>query len=133
MGAVLSQKIETGSETIVACYSKKFIKAQLNYSTTDKELTAVEKGIEHFKHYLLGKEFTLKTDHQALQYLQTASNDNSIILRIALKLQNYQFKTIYIKGETNIADVLSRPIEPETINSVMELTEGHTGTEQNQI
>ena len=95
----------------------------MNYSTTDKELLAVDKSIEHYKHYLLGKRFTLKTDHQALQHLQTASNDNSRILRIALKLPNYQFTPIYIKGETNIADVLSRPVETLSINRITEITD----------
>ena len=110
-------------EKIISCFSKKFIKAQQNYSTTDKELLAIEKGIEHFKHYLLGKHFILKTDHKALQYMKTASNENSRILRIALKLQNYNFTPIYIKGETNIADILSRPSETKSNNKVEILTE----------
>ena len=85
MGAVLTQLDDKGCEHMISCFSKKFVKAQMNYSTTDKELLAIEKGIEHFKHYLLGNHFILKTDHQALQYMKTASNDNSRILRIALK------------------------------------------------
>ncbi len=36
---------------------------QINYSVTDKELLAVVKSIDHYRHYLLGREFTLKTDH----------------------------------------------------------------------
>ena len=114
MGAVLTQKDDSGRERIISCLSRKFIKAQQNYSTTDKELLAIEKGIEYYKHYLLGKHFIPKTDHQALQYMQTASNDNSRILRIALKLQNYKFTPVYIKGETNIADIFSRPSEPNS-------------------
>ena len=123
MGAVLTQKDDSGRERIISCLSRKFIKAQQNYSTTDKELLAIEKGIEYYKHYLLGKHFILKTDHQALQYMQTASNDNSRILRIALKLQNFKFTPVYIKGETNIADIFSRPSEPNSINSFKVLSE----------
>ena len=82
-------------------------------------------SIEHYKHYLLGRHFTLRTDHRALEYMQTASNDNSRILRIALKLQNYKFTPTYIKGETNFADFLSRPQERKTIASInnIDLTE----------
>ena len=117
MEAVLTQLDDQDRETIVSCFSKKFVKSQMNYSTTDKELLAIEKGIEHYKHYLLGNHFLLKTDHQALQYMKTASNDNSRILRIALKLQNYSFTPIYIKGETNIADIFSRP-KDNLINNI---------------
>ncbi|KAI5150472.1 hypothetical protein ENBRE01_1516 [Enteropsectra breve] len=118
MGAILSQMDNAGKERIIACFSKKFVKAQLNYSTTDKEALAVEKGILHFDHYLRGKKFTLKTDHQALQYIKTASNHNSRILRTALKLQEYDYNPIYIKGETNISDILSRPIQNHSIQTV---------------
>lgn len=117
MGAVLSQIDDEGNERMIACFSKKFVKAQLHYSTTDKEALAVEKGILHFDHYLRGKKFILRTDHQALQYIKTASNHNSRILRLSLNLQKYSYTPIYIKGETNIADILSRPAENE-INTV---------------
>ena len=118
MGAVLTQIDDTGKERLLSCFSKKFDSAQSNYSTTDKELVAVMIGIEHYKHYLLGKHFILRTDHKALEYMQTASNDNSRILRIALKLQNYLFTPVYIKGETNIADFLSRPQEKKGIATI---------------
>lgn len=124
MGAVLSQTDENGLDRIISCFSKKFVKAQQNYSTTDKEALALEKGILHFDHYLRGKTFILKTDHQALQYIKTASNHNSRILRTALRLQEYSYEPIYIKGDTNIADFLSRPIESCQVNVInSELTE----------
>ena len=59
----------------------------------------------------------MKTDHQALQYIKTASNHNSRILRTALKLQEYDYNPVYIKGETNIADILSRPAENLMVNT----------------
>lgn len=121
MGAVLTQLDENNRERMISCFSKKFDQAQSRYSTTDKELVAVMIGIEHYKHYLLGKHFILKTDHKALEHMQTASNDNSRILRIALKLQNYNFTPKYIKGETNMADFLSRPQERKGIANIQEV------------
>ena len=53
---------------MISVFSKKLDAPQRNYSTTDKELLAVVKGLEHYRHYLLGKRFTLKTDHKALEY-----------------------------------------------------------------
>lgn len=92
--------------------------AQINYSTTDKEALVLEKGILHFDHYLRVKKFILKTNHQALQYIKTASNTNSRIIRAALRFQEYDFTPIYIKGESNIADILSRPSTSPEVNSI---------------
>ena len=40
--------------------------AQRNYYTTRKELLAVVRFTRHFKHYLLGRRFTLRTDHNSI-------------------------------------------------------------------
>lgn len=108
IGAILSQTDEEGSERMIVSFSKGLYKHQKNYSTTDKELLAVVKGIKHFRHYLLGSEFTLKTDHKALTYLWECKDPTTRLLRWAMKLQEYKFKIIYIKGEDNVADGYSR-------------------------
>jgi hypothetical protein len=108
IGAVLAQADENGREEVVSLFSKRFDKCQENYSVTDKELLAVVKGIANYRHYLLGKEFVLRTDHKALTYLWECKNPTSRILRWAMQLQEYKFKIVYIKGEDNIADGCSR-------------------------
>ena len=45
----------------------------------------------------------LKTDYQALQYIKTAYNYNSRILKTAFKPQGYDYEEIYIKREDSIA------------------------------
>lgn len=120
IGAVLAQKDEYGKEQMLAAYSYKLNEAQRNYSVTDGELLAVVKGIDHFRHYLVGKEFELRTDHQALEYMWTTQDPTSRLLRWSLKLQEYKFKITYIKGETNVADGLSRPIEEKVGISVLQ-------------
>lgn len=57
-----------------------FDKCQMNYSVTDKELLGVIKGIENYRHYLLGREFVLRTDHKALTYLWESKNPTSRLL-----------------------------------------------------
>lgn len=89
--------------------------AQKNYSITDKELLAVVKSIEYFRHYMIGKPFILRTDHKAIEYLWSCKKEKSRIMRWALKLQDYSFKIQYIKGENNPADGLSRQINSLTI------------------
>ncbi|CAF0890272.1 unnamed protein product [Brachionus calyciflorus] len=72
-GAVLSQKYK-GSWRPVAYWSKRFTKAQRNYSTSEKELLALVLAIENFKQYLLGKKFIAVTDHKPLIWLKNLKN-----------------------------------------------------------
>ncbi|KAF9762731.1 Retrovirus-related Pol polyprotein from transposon [Nosema granulosis] len=120
IGAILAQKDEVGRERMIAAFSKNFDKCQKNYSVTDKELLGVVKGIENFRHYLLGKEFTLRTDHRALTYLWQTKTPGSRLMRWILKLSEYTFKPEYIKGEDNIADGLSRiqEMKDKSVNTV---------------
>jgi hypothetical protein len=53
------------------CYhSETFNQAVVNYPTYDKELYALFQSVKKWKHYLLGKETIIHTDHQPSQYLQ---------------------------------------------------------------
>ncbi|KAF9756187.1 Retrovirus-related Pol polyprotein from transposon, partial [Nosema granulosis] len=130
IGAVLTQKDRNNKERMVSAFSKKLDKCQRNYSVTDKELLALVKGVERYRHYLLGRPFILKTDHQALTYLWDKKNTTGRLLRWALKLAEYDFKIEYIKGETNIADGFSR-IKGD--NNVCELREEITEEDRKEI
>ncbi|XP_063868206.1 uncharacterized protein LOC135104608 [Scylla paramamosain] len=67
--AVLSQ-VKDGTEHVVAYYSATFSWPERSYCVTRKELVAVVKSLEHFHPYLYGAEFTIRTDHAALQWLK---------------------------------------------------------------
>lgn len=66
IGAVLQQDTRP-----VAYYSRKLNPAERNYSVYDKELLAVITALKHWKHFLYGWDFLVKTNHQALKWLQT--------------------------------------------------------------
>ena len=68
IGGVLSQ-IQEGKERVIAYGSRILNKAERNYCVTDKELLALRYFIEYYRQYLLGRRFTVRTDHQALSYL----------------------------------------------------------------
>lgn len=71
MGAVLMQDQGEGWRPI-AFASRTFTPAQINYSTTDKELAAlVWATTEKFRHYILGTVYELEGDHRALISLLT--------------------------------------------------------------
>ena len=68
VGTVLGQRLDKKPTTI--CYaSKTLIKAQINYTTTKKELMAVVYAVEQFRPYMLGSKIIIYTDHAALKYL----------------------------------------------------------------
>lgn len=125
---ILSQKNQFGKEVLIYAFSKKLDAAQKNYSITDKELLAVVKTLEHFRHYLLGKPFILKTDHKALEYIWSAQNMNSRLMRWSLKLQEYSFRVKYIRGECNIADSLTRSLSVLNIAQNPRLVKSITDT-----
>lgn len=108
IGALLIQENDQGKEQIIYSFSRGLEQAEKNYRTTDKELLAIVKSIDHFRHYLIGKEFIARTDHQALEYIWTCDNPTTRMLQWALKLQEYKFTVQYIKDDKNIADGISR-------------------------
>ena len=67
-GAVLSQEVD-GQERVVAYYSKTFTPPGRNYCVTRCELLAVIKAVKHFRPYLFGQKFRLKTNHASLIWL----------------------------------------------------------------
>ncbi len=111
LGAVLCQEIN-GDERVIAYASKSLNKAQKNYMTSDKECLAIIYGVKNFRTYLIGRKFTLYTDHAALQFLQTMKLNRDLsgrLSRYQMFLQEFVFDIKYKKGTSNDnADALSR-------------------------
>eukprot|EP00253_Pinus_taeda_P022396 PITA_22396 len=54
------------------CYHfETFTSTVVNYPTYDKELYALVQSVKKWKHYLMGKETIIHTNHQPLQYLHS--------------------------------------------------------------
>jgi hypothetical protein len=62
IGAVLSQ-LDEGRERVVAYASRLLSKPERQYCVTRRELLAVVVFTRHFRPFLLGSKFTLRTDH----------------------------------------------------------------------
>ena len=52
----------------VAYHSRKFGPAEVNYSTTDRELLGIVDCLRLFRPHLLGRQFRFCTDHKPLVY-----------------------------------------------------------------
>lgn len=82
-----------GQDLPVAYFSKRLTPTEQNYSViTELECLAVVKAIDHFAIHLLGKEFTVVTDHTALKH---SHRPNGRLMRWALALQVYQYVVVY--------------------------------------
>jgi len=108
IGAVLSQ-VQDGKEHVIAYASRSLTKAERNYCVTRRELLAVVTFLQHFRPYLLGNPFTIRTDHGALAWLQKFKEPEGQVARWVQKLQEYQFTINHRPGKRhNNADAMSR-------------------------
>ena len=64
---------------------------------------------QHFSVYLLGRSFTIQTDHRALCFLHKMKTANGRLTRWSLAIQPFQFEIEHKPGQLNgNADGLSR-------------------------
>ncbi|KAL7648346.1 UNVERIFIED_CONTAM: hypothetical protein RMT77_000252 [Armadillidium vulgare] len=112
-GACLSQN-QNGVHRPIAYISTTFSGPQKNYSTIDKELTALRWAVKSLKAFLKGVKFVIYTDHQPLIYLQNMSMVDGRVARTWEELNEYNFEIRHITGKGNIiADTLSRSPVPD--------------------
>lgn len=76
--------------------SRKLFPRETKYSTIEKEALAIKWALDTLRYYLIGKEFTLETDHRALQWLNRMKDSNARSTRWALSLQPFKFQVKYV-------------------------------------
>jgi len=104
IGAVLSEE-----KRPVAFFSEKLKVAKRKYSTYDKGFYAIMRDLEHWRHYLVGGEFILHLDHEALKFIQGQHKLNPRHAKWVEYLQAFHFVIHHKSGQLNKgADTLSR-------------------------
>ena len=101
-GGVLSTKCEDRKWRLVAFISKLLNTMKWNYEIHDKEMLAVIRCLEAWKHYLEGVklEFEIWTDHKNLQYFMISQKLNYRQARWALYLSRFNFGLKHIPGKS---------------------------------
>ena len=110
-GAVLSQEGDDGKWHPVAFHSESMSDAERNYEIYDKEMLAIIRALQTWRHYLEGlpSKFTIWSDHKNLEYWRTAQNLTRRQARWALYLSRFDFVIVHKPGTSNgKADALSR-------------------------
>ena len=94
LGGVLSQN------GLVICYeSIKLKEHERNYATHDLELATIVHDLKKWKHYLMGRRFELRTNHNGLKYLFDKPTLNARQSRWLEFLFEYDFDIKHIKGK----------------------------------
>ena len=117
IGAVLSQLVpietpdgsEAYEERVLSYASRTLSVHEKRYCTTRKELLAVVWFLRHYRSYLYGQEFLVRTDHSSLQWICNFWEPEGQIARWLQVLGEYNFKVLHRPGKQHQnADGLSR-------------------------
>ncbi|KAM1721192.1 hypothetical protein ACFX12_022759 [Malus domestica] len=101
IGVVLGQR-RNKQPHVIHYASRTLNDAQLNYSTTKKELLAVVFALDKFRSYLLGTKVIVYSDHAALKYLLTKKEAKPRLIRWMLLLQEFNIEIRDKKGSENV-------------------------------
>ena len=110
-GGVLSIKCSDKKWRLVTFISKSLSNIEQNYEIHDKEMLAVVRCLEAWKHFLEGavEKFEIWTDHKNLEYFMKAQKLNRRQARWALYLSRFNFMLKHVPGsKIGKADSLSR-------------------------
>jgi len=110
-GGVLSMRCSDDLWRPVAFISKSLSDTERNYKIHDKEMLAIVRCLEAWRHFLEGTvvRFKIWTDHKNLEYFMKAQKLNRQQARWALYLSRFDFVLKHIPGtKIEKADSLSR-------------------------
>ncbi|KAL1131186.1 hypothetical protein AAG570_012422 [Ranatra chinensis] len=100
-----------GAAGPLAYASKKLTPAESRYSAIERELLGVVWAVEHFRPYVWGRQFRIKTDHKPLVWIEGLRETSARITRWKERLAPYAFQITHTKGRDNVvADCLSRMV-----------------------
>ena len=110
-GAVLTQCDVNGDRHPMAFISKTFSATERNYEIYDRELLAIVRALEEWRHYIQGSPHTtmILSNHKNLTYYQEVRKLNRRQARWSLYLSEFDIKLIHTLGmKMVLSDALSQ-------------------------
>ena len=108
LGAVLSQ-MTNGEERVLAYASRALSRSERKYCATRREMLALVWAARHFRPYLYGKKFVLRTDHHSLQWLHKFKEPEGQVARWLEVLFEFDYTVVHRAGKRHTyAAALSR-------------------------
>lgn len=118
-GAVLMQTHADGSKRVVSYFSRVTQGAEARYHSYELETLAVVKALQNFRHYLIGVNFKIITDCNALKATERKKDLLPRVARWWIYLQDFNFEIEYRKGiMMGHADYLSRNPPTSGVNNI---------------
>ena len=102
IAGILAQCDDLGVERNNGYFSAKLKPHQKNYSVIEKEAFAVLQSCLKWQHIIYGYEVHVKSDHKALQFMDSVANHNARISRWRVILGGCHLKTEYRKEAQRI-------------------------------
>ena len=101
--------IGAGVEHPVAYTSRTLTKTERNYCVTRKKLLAVVESVKHFRHYLHGQKFRIRTDYAPLRSVLKVKEPEAQLARWIEFLSPFEYEIEYREGQRHTnADAMSR-------------------------
>ena len=105
----MSPEVSSYREVVITYASRSLHLSQRRYCTTRQEMLAAVVMCTHFGSYLRGAQFTLRTDHSSLRWLQKFCNGDGILARWYMLLCQFSVTFDYRPGIQHAnADGMSR-------------------------
>ena len=109
VGTILKQTQPDGKEKPEAYFSKKLNESQKRKKAIYLECLAIKEAVKYWQYWLIGKSFTVYSDHKPLENLNIKSRTDEELEDLCYYLSQYEFKIKYAPGKGNLeAACLSR-------------------------